>query len=78
MLPIDGNDAVQRLRNAVDAECLVCGGVIGLCLNDALFGDKPIVLTAHRVLEQTLKHTVSLLGDFAGNGIRQHTQTEGG
>ena len=76
MLPIDGNDAVQRLRDAVDAECLVSGGVIGLCLNDALFGDKPIMLTADRVFEQALEHTVSLLGDFAGNGVRQHTEAE--
>ena len=34
------------------------------------------MLTADRIFEQALKHTVSLLGDFAGNGICQHAKTE--
>ena len=34
------------------------------------------MLTAHWVFEQTLKYAVPLLGDFAGNGIRQHTKAE--
>ena len=70
------------------AEMLVCimkqdtmpnlpfSGVLWFCLDDALLGDKPIVLTAHRVLEQALEHTVSFLSDFAGNGICQHTKPE--
>ena len=68
VLTVDRNDAVQWLRDAVNAECLVGGGIVGLCLDDAFLGDKPIVLTAHRVFEQALEHTVSLLCDFAGNG----------
>ena len=39
VLPINGDDAVERLRDTVDAECLVSGGVIGLCLDDALLCD---------------------------------------
>ena len=76
VLTVDGDDAVQWLRDAVNTECLVGGGVIGFCLDNALLGDKPIVLTADRVFEQALEHTVSLLGDFAGNGVRQHTKAE--
>jgi len=78
VLTVDGDDTVQRLCDAVDAECLVCGGVVGFCLDDALLGDKPVVLTADRIFQQAFKHTVSLLSDLAGDGIRQHTQTEGG
>ena len=78
MLSVDGDDAVQRLRDAVDAERLVCGGVVGLRLHDAFLGDKPVVLTAHRIFQQAFKHTVPLLGDLAGDGIRQHTKAEGG
>ena len=51
VLTVDGDDAVERLRDTVNSERLVGGGVVGLCLNDALFGDKPIVLTADRVFE---------------------------
>ena len=76
MLTVDHDDAVQRLRNAINAECLIGGRVVGLCLDDALLGDKSIVLTAHRVFEQALKHAVSLLGDLAGDGVRQHADTE--
>ena len=39
VLPINGDDAVERLRDTVDAECLVSGGVIGLCFDDALLCD---------------------------------------
>ena len=76
MLTVDGDDTVERLRDTVNTECLVGGGVIGFCLDDALLGDKPIVLSTDRVFEQALKHTVSLFGDFAGNSVRQHTKTE--
>ena len=76
MLTVDGDDAVQRLCDAVNAERLVGGGVIGLCLDNALLGDKPVVLTADRVFEQTLEYAVPLLGHFAGDGIRQHTKPE--
>ena len=76
MLTVDGDDAFQRLRDTVNAERLVGCGVVGLCLDDALLGDKLIVLTAHRVFEQALGHTVSLLGNFAGNGVRQHSKTK--
>ena len=69
MLPVDGDDAVQRFRDAVNAKCLVCGGVVGLCPDDALLGDMPIMLTTYRVFEQALKHTVSLLGDLTGDGV---------
>ncbi len=76
MLTVDGDDAVQWLRDAVNTERLVGGGVVGLCIDDALLGDKSIVLTADWVFEQTLEHTVSFLGDFAGNGVRQNTEAE--
>ena len=51
VLPVNGDNAVQWLRDAVNTECLVGGGVIGFCLDNALLGDKPIVLTADRVFE---------------------------
>ena len=51
VLTVDSDDAVQWLRDAVNTECLVGDGVIGFCLDDALLGDKPIVLTADRVFE---------------------------
>ena len=76
VLTVDGDDAVQRLCDTVNAECLIACGVVGLCLDDALLGDKFVMLTAHRVFEQALEHTVSLFGHFAGNGVRQHTETE--
>ena len=71
-------NAIEALFHAVDAERLVCGGVVGLCFDDALLGDKPIVLTADRTFQRTLEHTVSLLGRFAGDGVRQHAESEGG
>ena len=67
---------VERLRDTVNAECLIACGVVGLCLDDALLGDMPIMLTADRIFHQALKHTVSLLGDFTGDGVRQHTKAE--
>ena len=39
VLTVDGDDTVERLRDAVNTECLVGGGVIGFCLDDALLGD---------------------------------------
>ena len=78
MLTVDGDDAVQWLCDAVNAERLVGGSIVGFCLDDALLGDKPVVLTADRVFEQALEHTVSLFGHFAGNGVRQYAKTEGG
>ena len=39
VLTVDGDDAVQWFRDAVNTECLVGGGVIGFCLDDALLGD---------------------------------------
>ena len=51
VLTVDGDDTVERLRDTVNAECLVGGGVIGFCLDDALLGDKPVVLTADRIFE---------------------------
>ena len=78
VLTVDGDDTVKRLRDAVNTECLVGGGVVGLCLDDALLGDKPVVLTADRVFEQALEHAVSFLSDFAGDSVRQHTKAEGG
>ena len=39
VLTVDGDDTVERLRDTVNAECLVSGGVIGLCLDDALLCD---------------------------------------
>lgn len=77
MLTVDRDDAVQRLCDTVNAERLVGGGVVGFCLDDALLGDQPVVLTADRVFEQTLKHTVSLFGHLTGDGIRQHATAEG-
>jgi len=76
MLPVDGDDAIQRLCDTVNAECLVGCGVVGLCLDDALFGDKPVVLTVDWVFEQALEHAVSFFGHFAGNGVRQHSEAE--
>ena len=76
VLTVDGDDAVQRLCDAVNTERLVGGGIVGLRLDDAFLGDKPIVLPAHRIFEQTLEYAVPLLGDFAGNGVRQHTKAE--
>ena len=76
VLTVDGDDAVQWLRDAVNTERLVGGGIVGFCLDDALLGDKPIVLTADRIFQQALKYTVSLLGDLAGDGVRQHTKAE--
>ena len=51
VLTVDGDDTVERLRDTVNAECLVGGGVIGFCLDDAFLGDKPVVLTADRIFE---------------------------
>ena len=51
MLTVDGDDTVERLRDTVNAECLVGGGIVGLCLDDAFLGDKFVMLTAHRVFE---------------------------
>ena len=76
VLTVDRDDAVQWLRDAVNAECLVGGGVVGLCLDDALLGDKSVMLTADRVFEQTLEYAVPFFSHFAGNGVRQHTKTE--
>ena len=39
MLTVDGDDAVQRLCDTVNAERLIACGVVGLCLDDALLGD---------------------------------------
>ena len=39
VLTIDGDDTVERLRDTVNAERLVGGGVIGFCLDDALLCD---------------------------------------
>ena len=78
MLTVDGDDAVQRLCDTVNAERLIACGVVGLCLDDALLGDKFVMLTAHRVFEQALEYAVSFLSDFAGDSVRQHTKAEGG
>lgn len=48
VLTVGGDDTVQWLRDAVNMERLVGGGIVGLCLDDAFLGDKPIVLPAHR------------------------------
>ena len=39
VLTVDRDDAVQWLRDAVNTECLVGGGVVWFCLDDALLCD---------------------------------------
>ena len=78
MLGIHRYHAINGRGDAVDAEGLVIGGIIGFGLDDPLRGQLPIVPPCDGVLEHQLVGAVSLLGHLTGDTIGQHADAVGG
>ena len=78
MLCVNGDNTVQRLGDSVNAEDLVCRGVIRLRLDKSLFAYFRIECPRNRVFHNALIGTVSLFADLAGDRIGKSANAEGG
>ena len=78
VLGIHRYHAIDGRGDAVDAEGLVIGGVIGLGLDDPLGGQLSVVPPCDGILEHQLVGAVSLLGHLTGDTVSQHADAVGG
>ena len=78
VLGIHRYHAIDRRGDAVDAEGLVIGGIVGLGLDDPLGGHLPVVSPCDGILEHQLVGAVSLFGHLTGDTVSQHADAVGG